>query len=70
MRTLMCVVASLFCVVAHAGDCLNGTCSPNRPVKTVTKGAVQTVRTVTKGTVQIVTPPYQGRCANGRCRVR
>jgi len=70
MRILMCLAIALCCVAAQAGDCPNGKCSLSRPVKTVTKGAVQTVRTVTKDTVRFVTPPYQGRCVNGRCRVR
>jgi hypothetical protein len=69
MRIILCLVVVLACCTVYA-DCPSGVCSVNRPVKTVTNGAVQTVRTVTKGTVQLVTPPYQGRCANGRCRVR
>jgi len=70
MRILICVAVALCCVAAHA-DCPNGRCSLNQPVRTVTRGTVQTVRTVTKGAVQVVTPPYnRGRCTNGRCKVR
>ena len=70
MRILMCLAVALFCAVANAGDCPNGRCSMNQPVRTVTKETVQTVRIVTKGAVQVVTPPYRSRCANGRCKVR
>lgn len=68
MRIALCLIVALASCAVYA-DCPNGRCHLNQPVKTVTKGTVQTVRTVTKGAVQIVTPPY-GRCANGRCRVR
>lgn len=70
MRILICVAVALCCVAAQAGDCPNGRCSLNQPVRTVTKETVQTARNITVGTVRAVTPPYRGRCTNGRCKVR
>jgi hypothetical protein len=80
MRILACLAVVLLCAEAYAG-CPNGQCQLNRPVvgaaheavkvtRDVAVGTVQVARNVTVGTVRAVTPPYRGRCVNGRCRVR
>lgn len=65
MRILICIVAVLSCIEANAAGCPNGQCGVRK-----VNGTVQTVRNVTKGAVQVVTPPYRGRCSNGKCKVR
>ena len=68
MRYVLLVAAvALFAFEAGASECRNGRCGV---VRSSTKQTVQTVRKVSRGAVQIVTPPYKGRCANGKCSVR
>lgn len=66
MRIIFCVLIALVALETNASECKNGKC----PVRTVTKGTVQTVTNVTKGTIRVVTPPYTGRCKNGKCGLK
>ena len=68
MRHVLLVVAfALFAFEAGASECRNGRCGV---VRSSARQTVQTVRNASRGAVQVVTPPYRGRCANGKCSVR
>lgn len=66
MRTILFVCAVVFCLEINASECQNGKCS----LRSVPKQTVQTVRNVSKGAIRVVTPPYKGRCVNGKCNVK
>ena len=71
MRYILCLVVAALCVEVNAAGCPNGRCSVKQPVRTVTKGTVQTVRNLGQGAVRVVTPPYRSsRCVNGKCNLR
>lgn len=67
MRYFAFACAMFFCLETNAAECHNGRCSV---VRSVPKQTIQTVRNVSKGAIHVVTPPYRGRCKNGKCFVK
>lgn len=69
--SLVCVNVNAECVGGRCSTrCSNGRCAVSQPVRTVVKDVAPVVGNTVRGTVRVVTPPYRGRCANGRCNLR
>lgn len=63
MKFISIILMSIFCLEIHAAECNNGRCF----VRSAPKQSIQVVQNVSKGTIRVVTPPYKGRCMNGKC---